>query len=164
MTKLDLKGGAGNSVEVVAGTALPGTTIAATNGQVVSNTPAGGFPATSTFDVFAQVAMAGLPTGDYLYNTSPLLLQATNLDSFPPPFVRPYYVLPNGTGTASVSLYDASSGQSIYFGLIGAATSNPGNPTGAEHFVPLPAAIFFVAPALAGVFGWSRRKNRAGLA
>lgn len=27
--------------------------------------------------------------------------------------------------------------------------------------VPLPAAIFFVAPALAGVFGWSRRKNNA---
>ena len=29
---------------------------------------------------------------------------------------------------------------------------------------PLPAAIFFVAPALAGVFGWSRRKNNAIMA
>ena len=166
MTKLDLKGGPSNSVEVVAGTALPGTTITPTYGQVVSNTMAGGFPANSFFDVFAQVALAGLPTGDYLYNTSPILLQATNLDSFPPPLVRPYYVLPNenGTGTANVFLYNASSGQSIDFGLIGAATPNPGNPTGAEHFVPLPAAIFFVAPALAGVFGWTRRKNNAIMA
>jgi len=28
---------------------------------------------------------------------------------------------------------------------------------------PLPAAIFFVMPALAGLFGWSRRKNSVGV-
>ena len=31
-----------------------------------------------------------------------------------------------------------------------------------QSAVPLPAAIFFVAPALAGLFGFSRRKSSAG--
>jgi len=159
MLRLDLTGGTGNLVEVVAGTALPGTTIAPTYGEVVSNTPVGGFPATSTFDVFAQVTMAGLPTGDYLYNTSALVLQST-IYSFPPNLgLNPYYVIV----IANLSLYDSSTGHSIDFGTIAAATPNIGNPTGADHFVPLPSAIFFVAPALAGVFGWSRRKNSANI-
>jgi len=47
-------------------------------------------------------------------------------------------------------------------------SSQNGNPAAQISFsassaVPIPAALFFVAPALAGVFGFSRRKNGAGL-
>jgi|GEM_PF-763300 len=38
----------------------------------------------------------------------------------------------------------------------------PGGPLFPPLAAPLPAGIFFVAPALAGLFGWLRRKNSVG--
>ncbi len=39
----------------------------------------------------------------------------------------------------------------------------PGGPLFPPLAAPLPAAIFFVVPTLAGLFGWSRRKNFVGV-
>ncbi|MCX7112686.1 MAG: hypothetical protein NTX45_21685 [Proteobacteria bacterium] len=47
------------------------------------------------------------------------------------------------------------------FYMVGQTFHDAGNGTShtVQPTVPIPAAIFFVAPALFGVFGWSRRRN-----
>lgn len=138
------------NITAVAGTSLPGTTILPTYGEVVSlstNTPAGGFPATSTFDLYVQIALAGLSNA-YLYNADPKVI-SSEIKGFPPISSTVYEAPTN----VALYLHDPSvSNSDILFGYW----------TAADHVVtPIPAAIFFVAPALAGVFGWSRRKNKA---
>jgi len=161
-------------------------------GQVTSlpsNNPAGGFPAKSFFDIFVNVTLPGLSDG-FLYNrsNSPLLISNPSISSFPPNVVYihgnssavPIYLhdpqinasndvlfgyltlAGHGVGYTN-STADVDKFNQAFSGLTSAPLpSTPADPTVAP--LPIPGAIFFVAPALAGVFGWSRRKNRAGLA
>lgn len=66
----------------------------------------------------------------------------------------------DGTGIAYGTGYDSAPG---IFSLT-ANTSGSKFSFSASSAVPVPAALFFAAPALLGVFGVSRRKNAAGLA
>ena len=66
----------------------------------------------------------------------------------------------DGTGIAYGAGYDSAPGT---FSLT-ANTSGSKFSFSASSAVPVPAALFFAAPALLGVFGVSRRKNAAGSA
>ena len=71
-----------------------------------------------------------------------------------------------GQGILSATGYTDTTGEWTFAGP-GIASGSPAkfNFTSAgSAAVPVPAALFFAAPALLGVFGVSRRKNAAGLA
>jgi len=65
-----------------------------------------------------------------------------------------------GTGIAYGLGYDSAPGTFV----ITANSSGSRFSFSASSAVPVPAALFFVAPALLGLFGVSRRKDAAGLA
>ena len=72
--------------------------------------------------------------------------------------------------TASIFNFTSQNGNGstweLSFSAGNSATGPVVNPFGGPGFpmiTPVPAAIFFVAPALAALFGWSRRKISVGL-
>jgi len=74
------------------------------------------------------------------------------------------FLVLKGLGTLSVTGYDDTNG-SFNFSASGFANTNfKFGFSGGALPTPIPAALFFVAPALLGAFGVSRRKNAAGLA
>lgn len=69
----------------------------------------------------------------------------------------------NGYGTVSGNGYDATPNVSFDLSTQASGAVNV-TFSASSTSVPVPAALFFAAPALLGVFGVSRRKNAAGLA
>ena len=82
------------------------------------------------------------------------------------PLVKSYTASTGTLGLSGVGLLHAT-GYTDTQGVFNFSTQN-GNSTeitfSASSTVPVPAALFFAAPALLGVFGVSRRKNAAGSA
>jgi len=69
-----------------------------------------------------------------------------------------------GTGILTGHGFDPTPGTFNFTTQSGDGTTSVLSISASSYNVPVPAAIFFVAPALAGVFGFSGRKNGAKLA
>ena len=116
-------------------------------------------PATFTSFLFTTAPITNLWTVTYNGNTYSFDLGSS-------PIVKTYAAGTqtlglSGVGTLHATGYDDTAG-TFNFSTQGGSTAEI--TFSASSAVPVPAALFFAAPALLGVFGVSRRKNAAGLA